>query len=80
MKKWILLLIACFWIGACGEGDIGDSCDTSGATDECVDGAICTNTTDGAVCRKVCTSQDDCSDTETCNGISGTNTKSCQPN
>lgn len=64
----------------CASAEIGEECDTAGATDECVDGAICTNQADGAkMCRKTCKEDADCGSTEACNGISGSTTKSCQP-
>lgn len=64
----------------CASAEIGDECDTSGAKDECVDGAICTADSGGTkTCRKSCTTDDQCGATEQCNGISGANTKSCQP-
>jgi hypothetical protein len=63
----------------CGDADVGEECDEPGMSDECVDGAICTNEEGGAVCRVQCTEQDDCASGEACNGISGTDKKSCQP-
>jgi hypothetical protein len=74
-------VVAALLIGCGGEGEIGDECDESGQTeDECVDGAICTNESDDAnTCRKLCTEQEDCDAGENCNGISGSNLKSCQP-
>ena len=70
----ILLLLA-----ACSDGDVGEECDTSGSTDECVEGAICTNEGDVAACRQICTDQPDCPSGEACNGVCGSNIKSCQP-
>lgn len=66
---------------ACGgTAEIGGGCDTSGAIDECVEGAICTGEgADGASCRKLCVEQTDCADTENCNGINDSSQKSCQP-
>jgi hypothetical protein len=63
----------------CGESEIGEECDEAGSTDECVDGAICTNTGEDAVCRALCVEQEDCKGGEACNGVSGSNLKSCQP-
>lgn len=64
----------------CASAEIGDTCDTSGSKDECVDGAICTQISGGSnVCRKSCTADTDCESTEQCNGVSGASTKSCQP-
>jgi hypothetical protein len=72
---WLIALVA-----ACGgHAPIGDPCDTAGETRGCEDGAVCTNQASGNVCRKLCTAQTDCHTGETCNGISGTSLKSCQP-
>lgn len=65
-------------LAACGSAEIGEECDTAGAADECVDGAICTND-DTNVCRAVCEVQEDCPVNYACNGVSGSSTKSCQP-
>jgi len=62
----------------CGSADIGEQCDTAGSVDECVDGAICTNDT-ANTCRAVCVEQADCPVDYSCNGVSGSSTKSCQP-
>lgn len=72
----LLLLTA---LGCGGTAEIGGACDTAGNTDECVDGAICTNESSSNVCRKICTEQSQCSATENCNGVSNGSTKSCQP-
>ena len=72
-------------VGALGLGcaaDIGESCDKSGDASECVDEAICTADPKGSgnTCRKRCSSDSECNAaTEACNGVSGTNIKSCQP-
>lgn len=64
----------------CGAAEIGEQCDTPNSTDECVDGAVCTNEADGINrCRKLCDSTADCPPATTCNGISGGSNKSCQP-
>jgi hypothetical protein len=66
---------------ACGgEGEVGESCDTSGSEDECVDGAICdSGDGDAAVCLAICEVQEDCATDEDCNGVSGSNIKACHP-
>jgi len=64
---------------ACGDAEIGEECDEVGSSDECEDGAICTNEETGAVCRAICTDDAQCPADHECNGISGTNVKSCQP-
>jgi hypothetical protein len=63
----------------CGSAEIGEECEDIGESDECVDGAICTNETSGGVCRATCTETVSCPSGHTCNGVSGTNVKSCQP-
>jgi hypothetical protein len=80
--QWVVRALAPFgllFFVACGDADIGEECDETGDTDECVDGAVCTNDGEGAVCRALCVEQEDCPDDEACNGISGTSLKSCQP-
>jgi hypothetical protein len=74
---WVLYSSVCLLIG-CGAADLGESCDGVGETDDCVDGAVCTNESDGNVCRKICDEQEDCPDDFNCNGLSG-DVKSCQP-
>ena len=65
---------------ACGGTDIGESCESVGSPDECVNDALCTNEADGSArCRIICADTADCPDAHTCNGVSGTSTKSCQP-
>ena len=66
-------------LAGCGGAEVGESCDDVGSTDECVDKAICTNEGDGAVCRALCEEKADCPQNHGCNGISGSNRKSCQP-
>jgi hypothetical protein len=42
--------------------------------------AICTNDDgDTAFCRQICDEHEDCPTGESCNGVSGSSTKSCQP-
>jgi hypothetical protein len=78
MKPW--LISAFLLCVACGRADTGESCDKVGDTDECVDEAICTNESNGSqTCRKRCTEDTQCASSEQCNGVSGTNIKSCQP-
>lgn len=60
---------------------VGETCETEGAVDECVDGAICGKPSDKAPevqCLVVCTSDADCGATKSCNGVSGTNIKACR--
>jgi hypothetical protein len=78
MRRLLFLLAVCALPG-CGAADVGEECDEAGETDECEDGAVCTNEGDGAVCRALCKEQEDCASGESCNGVSDTNLKSCQP-
>jgi hypothetical protein len=64
---------------ACGGSEVGEPCDEAGSTDECEDGAICTNEESGAVCRLQCKETHECPAQHACNGVSGSNLKSCQP-
>lgn len=75
----ILVLGVGLLFAGCGSSDIGESCDTAGSLDECVDGALCTNEAGGNVCRLVCIDHADCPVNYSCNGVSGSSTKSCQP-
>jgi hypothetical protein len=73
---------ACFatMLFACSGGSkIGESCTKTGATSECVEGAVCSKDTGGAVkCLKLCTAQTDCSGAESCNGVEGSSLKACR--
>ena len=75
-----LLIIAALILTACGnDGGVGDPCDDAGSRDECEDGAICTNEDGGdASCRVICSDHGDCASDERCNGVEGSDTKSCQ--
>jgi hypothetical protein len=78
LAPFVLAPLLAFTLGCAA--DIGDECDKSGSKDECVDGAICTQISDGTnACRKSCTDDTECGANEQCNGVSGANTKSCQP-
>lgn len=87
MKTWhatqltrlALLVALASAFTACGGAEVGESCDEAGSTDECVDDAICTNEDGRAVCRILCAEQVDCPVDHSCNGVSGSNLKSCQP-
>jgi hypothetical protein len=71
--------VALLLVTACGDPDIGEECDDAGSSTECEDGAICTNENGKAICRAGCVEQEDCPAGYACNGVSGTNLKSCQP-
>jgi hypothetical protein len=79
MPQRILFLMVLLGTLACnGEAEIGEECDTTGSTDECTDGAVCSEDTGGRRCRRVCKDDAACASSEECNGVSGTNIKSCQ--
>lgn len=67
-------------LAACGgKGAIGESCSTSGSTDECKDGGVCgVYSGSSNTCLKVCIDQTGCAANEACNGVSGTSIKGCQ--
>lgn len=67
---------------ACGgTGEVGESCDTPGATDdECAEGAVCDDTETGeTLCLQTCEDQEDCAADEACNGVTGSDIKACHP-
>lgn len=75
------LVVAVSLLGAlatvgCGKSDVGEECNTA---DDCKDGLVCTRDWQGVHCRAPCTSQDQCPPGFDCNGVEGTNVKSCQP-
>lgn len=84
MKKSLMLLAILATLNGCSKkGELGATCETAGSTDLCESGLICTNVSGSTfnACRKQCTSQSDCNAaTESCNGVSGSSIKSCQPN
>ncbi len=73
------LTLAAFLVLACGGAEVGETCDDAGSTDDCEDGAICTNEDEGAVCRFLCKDTAECPPAHSCNGVSGSSLKSCQP-
>lgn len=78
--KLAVMALSIAALAGCASAEIGDTCDTSGSTDECVDGAMCTQLSDGNnVCRKTCTDDTSCGADEQCNGVSGSSKKTCQP-
>ena len=80
MSRRFCTLLGLLGALACsGEAAIGEECDTAGSTDECVNGAVCTNDLGGRRCRLVCNDDAQCAASEACNGVSSTNIKSCQP-
>ena len=76
----LFVLLCVLGASACsGKADVGEECDTPGSTDDCENGAVCTNDLGGRRCRRVCNDDTQCTALEACNGVSGTNIKSCQP-
>ncbi|MBL7714242.1 MAG: hypothetical protein JNL01_02170 [Bdellovibrionales bacterium] len=79
MKNFLVMgFVLSLSLMGCGKSEIGESCATSGQTDDCVDGAVCTSVSGKNVCKKSCTQQSDCASGESCNGVSGSSAKSCQ--
>ncbi len=76
---WAVTVFFVAFATACGKSGVGEACSKPGDTGECVDNAICTKDSSSVVCRKLCKEQADCGPNESCNGVSGTNVKSCQP-
>jgi hypothetical protein len=74
-----LALASLLLVTACGDPEVGEECDDVGSSTECEDGAICTNQNGESICRASCMEQEDCPRGFACNGVSGTNLKSCQP-
>ena len=72
----LLIVLA---LSACGGAEIGEECESSSSTDECVDNTICTREATQTVCRKQCDDQDDCPTGTSCNGVPEGSGKSCQP-
>lgn len=54
------------------------SCTQPGTVDVC-GGGVCTNLSSGSYCLARCADKIDCRASYNCNGISGSNLKSCQP-
>ncbi|MBM4374319.1 MAG: hypothetical protein FJ095_04475 [Deltaproteobacteria bacterium] len=83
MIRGFSLVLAVLVLGAaCGGGAaLGEPCDNPGTTDECIDGAVCTNesSSEGNLCRLLCDDQEDCPDGYQCSGITNGNLKSCKP-
>jgi hypothetical protein len=79
VQRYFTILFVSLFLTSCGgKGELGDG-DTPSSKDECVDGAVCSNDGDSNHCRKLCTDQAQCGSNESCNGISGSSLKSCQP-
>ncbi|MBM4356911.1 MAG: hypothetical protein FJ096_02270 [Deltaproteobacteria bacterium] len=83
MKRSLALALGSLLaFAACSDGTpIGEPCDAPGTTDECVDGAVCTNesSSERNLCRLLCDDQEDWPDGYQCSGITNGNLKSCKP-
>ena len=87
----LLVSLATLVLVACGPGEIGENCSSGSATDDCVDGAVCSRlpaatpepgdepNDDEYVCRAICDMNADCPAGETCQRAEGTMLSSCQP-
>jgi len=68
---------------ACGDSDIGESCEEEGRVDgECVASSVCGKSegtsTGSLVCLRQCATQAECGAGEDCNGIANTSLKGCR--
>ena len=83
MRRAILLAFFGFitTIAACsGRADVYEACPVSGQIDACVDGAICAKAVNGAlICQFMCNDSKNCPQGTDCQGVAGTNLKSCRP-
>lgn len=77
--RFVALVVAALSAFGCGKAEVGEHCDEPGTTAECEDGAVCTNEDGGGACRHLCDATAQCPAAHSCNGVSGTNVKSCQP-
>jgi hypothetical protein len=75
----LVFIAALVGAAGCGSPGLGEKCDNAGSRDACEDGLVCTNEGGNNVCRRLCTDQSQCPTGHSCNGVSGTNLKSCQP-
>lgn len=78
-------LVLATLLGCGGGGELGDECDTYGATtDECEEGLICSVPSDNSppnappVCIRICNDHPDCAPDESCNGVEGSTLKGCR--
>ena len=69
----LLGALACI---GCGKAGNGEECNSM---NDCDDGLVCTTDWTGRRCRVLCATQDQCPTGFACNGVEGTNVKSCQP-
>lgn len=81
MRNYLITLVLALTASGCASDGaaVGEKCETPSNTDQCVDGAVCTNDSGGVFCRLLCNDKSKCGANENCNGISGSSLKSCQP-
>jgi hypothetical protein len=83
-KAWFFLgsLVFVGIIAACGNADLGESCDDEGkVSGQCTDSLVCGRKEDTGgdlVCLKQCSSQADCSANEACLGVGNSSLKGCR--
>ncbi len=78
MKK-LVLMFSLFAMACSGGVEIGGVCEMPGTSDECVSGALCTNESGGNTCQQICENQEECEEGFSCNGVTGSSEKTCQP-
>ncbi|MGE0790548.1 MAG: hypothetical protein AB7S26_33025 [Sandaracinaceae bacterium] len=86
-----LAALALFALSACGPGQIGEECHGGSATNDCVDGAFCTQAPPEETvpveqpnnlryfCRTICDDNADCEEGTTCLRAEGSMVSTCQP-
>ena len=80
LKLVLLLLSVASAAVSCVGGDVGDTCETRGASDECNRGNVCTEVqAQRRICMKICAETADCSSNEACDGADGSRLKACVP-
>lgn len=60
--------------GYCSKG-----CSVEGSTTECPGGTVCSNHSNILLCAPTCQTKEDCRADYECNGLSGSEEKSCRP-
>jgi hypothetical protein len=84
MRNFFVVLGVVVGVGvaACGNGELGESCDTEGVQGgECDEGLVCgkhTSTSNDLTCLKQCSSQAECAADESCSGTAGGSLKGCR--
>ena len=94
MRRLLFIGAAIALLSACGPGNVGQRCVGAAATNDCVDGAICTlepaehtepppvPNNERFFCRTICDTNAQCADDGegyTCQRANGTMFSSCQP-